>query len=86
MTKLSCRARERCDPDHRAVPEAGRILTVGIASDDPLAGTVRLRGGARPDVHFGETDMSDKLTPDNVFVEDGGETYEDLVNLDEDDG
>lgn len=29
--------------------------------------------------------MSDKLTPDNVFVEDGGENYEDLVNLDEDD-
>lgn len=28
--------------------------------------------------------MSDKLTPDNVFVEDGGENYEDLVNLDED--
>jgi len=25
--------------------------------------------------------MSDKLTPDNVFVEDGGETYEDLVSL-----
>jgi len=29
--------------------------------------------------------MSDKLTPDNIFVEDGGETYEVLVNLDEDD-
>ena len=29
--------------------------------------------------------MSDKLTPDNIFVEDSGETYEVLVNLDEDD-
>ena len=29
--------------------------------------------------------MSEKLIPDNVFVEDGGETYEDLVNLDDND-
>jgi hypothetical protein len=27
--------------------------------------------------------MSEKLIPDHDFVEDGGETYEDLVNLDE---
>jgi hypothetical protein len=59
------------------------MLPVGIATGDPLAGTVRLRGGARPDADFGETDMSDKLIPDNVFVEDGGETYEDLANLDD---
>ena len=25
--------------------------------------------------------MSDKLTPDNVFIEDGGENYDDLVSL-----
>ena len=25
--------------------------------------------------------MSDKLTPDNVFIEDGGETYDDLAGL-----
>ena len=25
--------------------------------------------------------MSDNLNPDNVFVEDGGENYDDLVNL-----
>jgi hypothetical protein len=30
-------------------------------------------------------DMSDKLTPDNVLIEDGGETYEDLVGLSGDD-
>jgi hypothetical protein len=25
--------------------------------------------------------MSDKFSPDNEFIEDGGETYEDLANL-----
>ena len=28
--------------------------------------------------------MSDTLTPDNFFIEDGGETYEELANLDGD--
>jgi hypothetical protein len=46
---------------------------------------VRLRGSRDREGTRG-SDMSDKLTPDNVFVEDGGENYEDLVNLSEDDG
>ena len=41
--------------------------------------------GTGPERQRRENDMSDRLTPDNVFVEDGGETYEDLVNLSEDD-
>jgi hypothetical protein len=40
--------------------------------------------GSRPGGIRG-SDMSDRLTPDNVFIEDGGENYEDLVNLSEDD-
>ena len=28
--------------------------------------------------------MSDQLAPDNEFIEEGGETYEDLVNLSSD--
>jgi hypothetical protein len=27
------------------------------------------------------TIVSDRFTPDNEFIEDGGETYEDLANL-----
>jgi predicted double-glycine peptidase len=30
------------------------------------------------------SDMSDQLTPDNVLIEEGGETYEDLANLSSD--
>ena len=59
------------------------MLSLEVASGDRRAGTVRLRGGARPDRHLGETDMSEKLIPDHDFVEDGDETYVDLVNLDE---
>ena len=45
----------------------------------------RLRGGAGPERSFGENDMSDRLNPDSVFIEDGDDTYQDLVNLDEND-
>ena len=59
------------------------MLTLGVASGDHHVCIGPDPSG--PSQYDEEHDMSENLIPDNTFVEDGGENYEDLVNLSEDD-
>ena len=49
---VCCRAHKRCDPRHGVPAPAGAYADRRDRDGDRHAGTVRLRGGARPDTEF----------------------------------